>query len=116
MYPQNRIAADFIAKAESYQKDGKEATPPEVYQLIVISSLVLIIIPAITLFFVVRHHRKRKRLHEDYHQQNKFAPPAQALASQSTSLDANDNLSKRDMLSNATSFVGSNDRDIQKKP
>ncbi len=68
-YPAHRLVDSFIARAETAKKDGKEATPPEVYITIVIVVIVVIIIPGIILFFVIRHHRGRKGAHEAYMQQ-----------------------------------------------
>jgi hypothetical protein len=68
LYPQNRLVDEFIAKAETAKKDGKEAVAPEVYTAVVVVVVVVIIIPGSILFFVVAHHRKRKVAHQQYMQ------------------------------------------------
>ncbi len=77
-YPQHRLADEFIAKAETAKKDGKEATPPEVYLTIVVVVVAVIVIPGIVLFIYVIHHRKRRDVHAAYMQQGGImpAPPA----------------------------------------
>lgn len=74
LYPQNRLADEFIAKAEAEKKAGREAIPPETYFIIGAIVLVVFIVPGIILFVVVRKHRKRRDIHEAYNQQNVAQP------------------------------------------
>ncbi len=67
-YPPHRLVDEFKTKSETAKKEGKEATPPEVYITIAVVVVVVIIIPGIILFFVIRHHRGRKGAHEAYMQ------------------------------------------------
>ena len=108
-YPQNRVVNEFIAKAEAFKKEGKEAIAPETYAFIIGGVAVVIIIPAFIMFFVVRHHRKRKVAHQQYMAQGapsqqlgqaSPAPMAQPT-SQPSQAPPQQAGQARDMLSNA---------------
>lgn len=116
-YPQNRVVNEFIAKAEAFKKEGKEAISPETYALIVGGIVGVIIIPGLILFFVVRHHRKRKVAHQQYTGQ---APGVQQVAQapapvtsqpviQPGQVPPGQNGQARDMLSNAPAPTNNQD-------
>jgi len=75
-YPPNRLVDDFIAKAESAKRDGKEAVPPSTYLVIITIFVLAVVVPGVVMFFVVRHHRRRRDAHTRYTQMQSNMPAA----------------------------------------
>ncbi len=57
------LANDFIARAQAEKQAGKEATPPEVYYILISIIIIVLVIPAVVIFIFVKIHHKRLSVH-----------------------------------------------------
>ena len=98
-YPQNRLVDSFIARAEDAKTNGKEATDPNVYFVLIGAIIAVVLIPTAGLFYVIQHHHKRRILH-DYYLNNQ-----ETISGQKSNQTDSDRPAKSDSRNNQNSDI-----------